>query len=165
MRLCCFTAFWLVAAIAGLPGCATSPGDEEEHHAEHHIPEHKPATFSAAVESLEPRRADLFGGDGDAPADRDAKRNELRDIVGWLPELAAETDLKKSDWETVQRVSAELMPLVETGSPDTAPDRFRELVAQLRALAARSDAAANSDQSDVAVEPTPAASGPHAGDR
>jgi len=93
-------------------GCGpstVSPTSAEEEHLEHHIPAHKPATFTDAVEALRNRirhvgdesaagRADHLAGD----------LSELRDIVDWLPELAADSDMRKADWDEVNALTAEL---------------------------------------------------------
>lgn len=93
----------LCAAPAGCSG----PESEEDHHLEHVIPEHKPDGFADAVRELERRWTSLDG----SPADADALQ-ELADIVDWLPELAADSDLKRAQWEQVQQMTQQLSGII-----------------------------------------------------
>lgn len=105
-----------------LTGCAPttaveSPNTDEheahDHEHEHGIPDHKPKVFSEAVRQLVPRwksvTTELQAGHADH-AERELA--ELLDIIRWLPELAADTDLKKADWDHVQQLTTKLETLV-----------------------------------------------------
>lgn len=130
----------LLAACLFATGCAVA-ASEEDHHLEHHLPEHKPATLLAAIPELErrsPFAADRRPGGADG-------RTELLEIIGWLPELAAETDLPRGDWERVLQISHTLQRLVEARSPRSASqsskaEEYRRLVEQLDELAGMTDA-------------------------
>lgn len=104
-----FRLLWMsVLCLSGLAGCAGNArpehqGSVEEHHG---IPAYKPATFRDAVDQLPRRLAEVFEHGSEAPLAEQEK--ELTDIVQWLPELAAETDLRKADWEQVQRLALQL---------------------------------------------------------
>lgn len=87
----------LAVAIVGLIGCFGGHGGEEQPHAEHVIPAHKPADFPEAVNQIVVRTAE--------PISDAAAVQELQDIVGWLPELAAQTDLPRADWDRIHEIS------------------------------------------------------------
>lgn len=93
-------------------GCLAAQ-DEEAEHLEHHIPAHKPETLVAAIAELE-RRNPTAMSQAESTADAERDRAELRDIIGWLPELAADSDLRKADWDSVQQLSTELATAVES---------------------------------------------------
>lgn len=118
----------VVMGLAGTAGCAfrimpTKPRGEnvEERHG---IPPHKPATFAAAWEALSQRLADAPHPETAALA-----HAELLDIIRWLPELAAETDLPRTAWEEVQRLALALEQTVQSPTPDwtAAKARLSEL--------------------------------------
>jgi hypothetical protein len=94
----------MLVAFAGCQTKGTGPGTGDSASVEDHhgIPAHKPKTFAAAIETLSDRlRGWPESGDG-------IDREELAivtDIVRWLPELAADTDLRRADWEQVLAIS------------------------------------------------------------
>lgn len=94
----------------GLTGCETASTVSEGDHLEHHIPEHKPATFADAVEQVRSRNDRLAAEfeSADMPA-VDRQLTELLDIVGWLPEIAADSPMKKPQWDQANAVSRELL--------------------------------------------------------
>lgn len=95
----------------------------------HDRPPHKPEDLRDAVVEIKRRWEALEEGtptaatipDRDGP-DRqvrdhrvhDREVHELEDILIWLPELAAETDLRRADWERVNSLSQELRRFVES---------------------------------------------------
>ncbi len=92
-------------ALCLLVGCnsLTSGATEDD---THDVPPHRPAGFVKAVPAIRDRLAQFQTND--AAFDREARRqraSELRDIIQWLPELAAETDLRKADWDSVNAAS------------------------------------------------------------
>lgn len=98
----------LLAACATQVGCQKSPAEEEE---AHHIPEHLPANFDQALTRLEQLVAHLKDGASleKMPTEVNVE-TELRDVVRWLPELAAQSDLNEADWNVVD---AATMGLIE----------------------------------------------------
>ncbi len=116
----------MLAAASGIAGCAGASHEEEEH-ADHVIPAHKPANFVEAVKALESRFAS-------APESPEAVQ-ELQDIIDWLPELAAQTDLEKADWDRVQEISIALSGTMK--EKQTADDQVRRQLDELRTLAKR----------------------------
>jgi len=79
-------------------GCGNSQPAAGKEHLEHFVPAHKPANFSEAVEEIQDRAEHLGQHTGHSHDDEAAEFQELRDIVNWLPELAADSDLNESDW-------------------------------------------------------------------
>jgi hypothetical protein len=108
----------VVAGCLAAAGCTggggeTSAAEEggrstySEH--EHHTPEHKPASLPRAVRELRRRHAELVEHRSrNQAAERSGELQQVLDIVGWLPELAADSDLRKSDWDTVNESSKRL---------------------------------------------------------
>ena len=103
---------------------------------------HKPVGFVEAVQAIHRRLAKLHASD--APTDREARRrqsDELKDIIQWLPELAAETDLRKADWDAVNASSKrmalewdEIAPRLIDHLPETIDASLRPLERELEAL-------------------------------
>ncbi|MFO1021240.1 MAG: hypothetical protein U0903_11155 [Planctomycetales bacterium] len=60
----------------------------------------------------------------------------MLEIVRWLPELAAETDLRKKEWEVVQGISRKLENRYETAARAGAisPDESRSIEELIEAL-------------------------------
>ncbi|QDU38001.1 hypothetical protein Mal4_23210 [Maioricimonas rarisocia] len=125
-----------LSAVAG--GCSDTTS-EADHHLEHDIPEHKPASFSDAVAELELRGKSL------AQQPINGKRlAELTDIINWLPELAADSDLRRQQWEQVQQTSHELSGIVshlgEEPVTSTEQETWTRSVAVLQKLVPDADA-------------------------
>ena len=100
--------------LAGSSSVHEADDHHHDHLHDHGIPDHKPATFAQAVEQL-PRRRRLVMSEfkaGHLDHAREAIQ-KLQDVIRWLPELAADTDLGKSDWNTIQTVSRQMEDLVK----------------------------------------------------
>ena len=98
---------YMIAIAMLLTGCQGKQGVEEE---DHHIPEHLPADFDQALTRIEQLAAHL--GTGAALEKMPTEVNvstELRDVVRWLPELAAQSDLAEEDWNQVDRATVDLI--------------------------------------------------------
>ncbi len=133
----------LLALLVPLAGCGQSAGETGDVYVDHeheHRPEHHPESFPAAVDALRVRLPALAGAGEDA-------RTEAAEIVGWLPELAADSDLPEARWEPLaagaKRLDA-LLPRVAAG--DAAA--LTEANAALARLAAAVDEAGR-DQFEV----------------
>jgi hypothetical protein len=127
----------LIGLTTVLAGCNASPADD---HLEHHVPTHKPGSFAKAVEQLEIRNP--FQPSGREAGDPEVQQAELLDIIRWLPELAAETDLRRADWDAVQQASLQLEQIAVSGRAagaerTAASSRYREIVGNLRELLSR----------------------------
>lgn len=135
-------ALLLAATLAGA-GCQskTSPGHEdEEAHAEHHIPAHKPKDFPGAVKALralnDAFKAGQIGG-ASPEANGAATPAIAMDVARWLPEIAADSDLPVEPWNKVDAISTALTSSYEVlagmrkGDPreavDSADGQIREL--------------------------------------
>lgn len=130
-------------------GCAQPAADHEDE--AHAVPAHHPRTFRRAVAEIGRRGAALTTAGLD-PASRERERLELLDIVRWLPELAADTELGRRDWERVRDAARDLADGVErcTGAAESAARLAGELERSLKTLA-EADAAL---PPDVVVEET-----------
>lgn len=89
----------------GISGCGSSDEHTVDEHLEHFVPAHKPIDYAALVEQLEKRIAQQSSssgaGEGVPAAEQFATaRQELIDIIGWIPELAADSELQKKEFET-----------------------------------------------------------------
>lgn len=103
------TALILAAAMAG--GCAGPAGDHEED--AHALPEHHPRTFRRAVVDIGHRGGVLTSGMLEGP-ELELQRRQLLDVVRWLPELAADTELGRRDWERVNDAARTLARELES---------------------------------------------------
>lgn len=76
---------------------------------EHHQAAHHPDTYAAAVRQIELRHTRIQAEIKHTELDS-LKREiqELRDILEWLPTIAADSDLKKPDWETANQCATQL---------------------------------------------------------
>lgn len=107
----------IVAALALIAGCGdtassgggrNSAGDVDAEHAtyedhEHETPAHKPISFPDGVAELINRHAALkYPVGGTAPDCRQRRFQELREIVGWLPAMAADSDLSEAEWLPIE---------------------------------------------------------------
>ena len=88
----------LLAVCGGAVGCQAANEEAGESSYGHVIPAHKPESFPAAVTWLEKQKQTT------EPLEEQAYR-ELKDVVQWLPELAAETDLKKTEWDQIHAIT------------------------------------------------------------
>ncbi len=102
--------FSILLAVAGCDGGGV-PGAHEEH-VGHVIPAHRPATFPDAVRRLraldEAIGRGVVEGSAGRPID-DRTLSMATDIAGWLPEIAAESDMPEDRWIEVDRLSAGLV--------------------------------------------------------
>tara|TARA_R110002095_G_scaffold114894_2_gene100386 strand:+ start:1935 stop:2297 length:363 start_codon:yes stop_codon:yes gene_type:complete len=83
----------------------------EDHHLEHHIPEHKPKSYAATVKELDTRMRWLLNHRQEQDARE--KQQELGEIIAWIPELAADSELKHKDWDEVNLYAKELMTVFQ----------------------------------------------------
>lgn len=124
---CAFTMF----VVAFLVGCGQAESDEHDHHLEHFVPAHKPPNFAEAVESLNDRTRHLEYHIGDTRPIVQTELQELSDIIGWIPELAADSDLNEADWNTARDASQSMLTLYETSGE---PARLKTLLSSLQPL-------------------------------
>lgn len=109
-----------------LIGCG---GEKESlHELEHEIPPHWPMDFSDAISKMEQRVGTLK-----STHRSNEIQTELLDIVGWVPEIAADTDLSEEAWVPIYRVCETLRRHLEKGDVDVSAyqedfDRLYELL-------------------------------------
>ena len=139
----------LASFSVGIVGCGSVDESHDEHddeyaeheHLEHFVPAHKPKDFVDLVEQLALRFHQLDSTDaGDEPR---TARQELADIIGWIPELAADSELKKADFESAVATGNKLVAVfTETlGAKKTKPFdavTFKPFIEELRKLAPQS---------------------------
>jgi hypothetical protein len=147
-----------MACCLSLPtGCSRATGvGEEDEHLEHFIPPHKPQTFRELVDELSKRVTHLSG----ATDPSSAELQELRDIIDWIPELAADSDLLKADWELAERTGKELqqcyLECFGTGAAaaqvrSAAPQKFSAHLNVLQQLILKSETEPQNPPSDVGM--------------
>lgn len=107
---------------------------------EHEHPAHMPPSFVAAISEVKQRISALKKAKA---VDHQAQSQELRDIVRWLPELAGDTDLRKSDWDAVNESSKKmevlLAPLLDgTDDRSASSSEMEKVVDSLQSLASKS---------------------------
>lgn len=129
LSLCC-----LLLALPLLSGCVQSSieGEEEAHH---EFPPHRPSSFEQLVSELE-QRVTQHQLQGSIPGDD----SELQDLVGWIPEFAADSELKRQDFDNAVSLGRQLQPELADGgvlSGDRA-ERVGKSLQGLRELVVRS---------------------------
>jgi len=117
---------WFTVVATGLlmllaAGC--SPGDHEE--AEHHFAPHLPVNFQAAVARLQVVHQEITGGPLTSREVKSSRKQhhaegeddeystldpleEMEDLVGWLPDFAADSELTEEPWNQVDAGSKRL---------------------------------------------------------
>lgn len=147
----------LVTVITLLTFAAAGCGaPEAEEHLEHVIPAHKPASYSEGITALDVR-GQLYFKNQMSPLEH----SQLRDIVDWLPELAADSDLTHREWNIVHSIGSDLKTIVnEVPRPDLA-QRWIEHIAALRELIPAADRLAVADE--ISPSKSASTSGPAKG--
>jgi hypothetical protein len=80
------------------------------HESDHVTPVHWPGDLDDAVRKIDERLAILKSVDSTSGPDERSKnaQKELVDIVGWMPEVAADSFISETQWEPVNEASLEL---------------------------------------------------------
>ena len=138
---------WVGLSVA-ISGCGSSEEHAEDEHLEHFVPAHKPANYGALVEQLEKRIAQQSPSQGPGEAATAANlsataQQELFDIIGWIPELAADSELQKKDFESAVSVGEKLSIALgfEKPAEGTTPvdqSSIPKLLNELKALISKS---------------------------
>ena len=120
------------ASSDGTPKGAEAAEEHEHHHT--HAPWYKPRSFADLVTSLEDRfqKQSLSA----------RQRGQLMDIIGWIPEIAADSDLRRKDFEAAQEISKLLTEaMLKTEASKSMPSQadLEMPLAALRDLATRSN--------------------------
>jgi hypothetical protein len=95
-----------------MAGCRTENDDHDE---ESHFPPHWPKTFLVAADRLEQIVTNPTG----TPSLAESVEQELADLVDWLPELLADSDINKDDFDKIDAwafpLSIEFKKSVQSG--------------------------------------------------
>ena len=117
--------YWLLAAMlicVITTGCGSSEDDlhhddhnehDDHEHLEHFVPAHKPKDFAELVDQLALRLPQLATTTDGGSESATTSRRELADIIGWIPELAADSELKKSGFESAVATANKLAKILE----------------------------------------------------
>ena len=92
----CISYFAAALCLAVVAGCGGGGDPEQEEHAHHEFPDHRPGNYKEAVSAISQRSWEL--------ANRGGKIGSLEfghfvDIITWVPEMAADSDMRKADWD------------------------------------------------------------------
>ncbi|MCC6511515.1 MAG: hypothetical protein IT423_20615 [Pirellulaceae bacterium] len=104
------------------------------HELEHETPAHWPTSLADAAEKLEQRINSISTND---PALNPA-RTELKDIITWLPEVAADTYLKEDQWMKIHAACQRTLATDKPGNESSVRQEVVDLCALLRSLQASS---------------------------
>ncbi len=122
MRYRIASAAVLVACLFGcLLGCGESKSSL--HEIDHTTPAHWPVDLNDAAEKMRIRLSNLGTLDSTHNDGVSVDLKELRDLVGWIPEVAADTDLTEQQWNKVyeaSEVARKQMQKASQVSPDLA---------------------------------------------
>ncbi len=105
--------------------CAAGCGESKEslHEMDHVTPAHWPSDLTDAAHKLQERLARLKTSSAEADAAMALK--ELKDLVGWVPEVAADTDLPEKDWDklyTSSEIARKKLLSTEAINPEITQD-------------------------------------------
>ena len=136
----------LLCCAMGIVGCGEAKESPDDEHLEHFVPAHKPKDFGELVEQLAlrvPQWASAASPGGDD--DHAMAVQEMSDIIGWIPELAADSELIKADFESavatgnkLSAVYSERIGSTNAKAIDVA--EFEPLIEELRKLVPKSQA-------------------------
>ena len=136
----------LLCCAMGIVGCGEAKQSPDDEHLEHFVPAHKPKDFGELVEQLAlrvPQWASAASPGGDD--DHAMAVQEMSDIIGWIPELAADSELIKADFESavatgnkLSAVYSERIGSTNAKAIDVA--EFEPLIEELRKLVPKSQA-------------------------
>ncbi len=92
------------AALLSVTGCSQN-ASEEAGHVHHDFPDHRPANLKNAVAAIKLRSWELANRGGRVGS---LEFYQLVDIINWVPEMAADSDLKKADWEAARNAAVSM---------------------------------------------------------
>lgn len=122
----------LAGCVVLLCGCG---GEQESlHEHDHELPAHWPSSITDTVDKVQ-ERLELLTNDAErSDSTEDKAWTELRDLVEWAPEIAADTELSEEDWNPIYESSEVLRRKLSSGSVGLAElrDDFDRLIAALR---------------------------------
>lgn len=141
-------SYFLLLGISFLLGCRGGTDTNSEMHVGHFLPPHRPTNLDVAIERMD-ALCQLIATNGRIPDWREIARQdphvsptdleslpttaweELRDIVGWLPDLVIDSDLPEDAWNTVSEQSKAMLDLLDS-SPNPVANRGADDLAKIQ---------------------------------
>lgn len=113
---------------------ASDHDHDDDHHHHHSRPVHKPDDFQELPEELR-RRLTADESGRVSPGRR--RLRQLVDIVGWIPELAADSELRRAGFEQAVAQQPRLQRVLDAIAAGRSPDmaEWHAAVSQLQQLA------------------------------
>ena len=112
--ICCLTLAMTGCLFSGASTEQETEAYVAEEHLHHEIPDHMPEDFPDAVREIRERDTHLREDvEAEAWEHIEHELPELIDIIGWLPKLAADSDLNRQEWEQVRDAAEELTNIYE----------------------------------------------------
>ncbi len=99
----------MVVLLLGVGGCR---GPNAEEHEEEHFPPHWPNTIFEASDRLRM----IVDADGVIESKAPSIEQELLDLLEWIPELIADSDMSKADFDSVDSTVVLLAKQIEKGT-------------------------------------------------
>lgn len=100
-----FRFLYIILLAVAVTGCGNQSVDGEYEQVEHFVPDHWPQDLLDASSKIDQRASQLSG---QLTTDVLTIEKQLRDIVGWVPEVAADTDLTEQQWNPIYFASEKL---------------------------------------------------------
>lgn len=118
--------------IVTLAGCASEQESLHEH--DHHEPEHWPESMEEAADFIAGRVEVLNNSSQLEGKRRNEVTSELRDLVEWAPEIAADAGMRESDWLPIYELSEAIRSHMQSSDvdPNDFADDFNKLCQLLR---------------------------------
>jgi hypothetical protein len=142
-RLMTLTLTLMLGMAAGCSQSSTDQAGHDDHEdRDHFVPVHWPSDITDIATKIDVRKVALNADGVSSEKRRKVLKKELIDIVGWAPEIAADSYLKESEWVPVYEESLRLsqrlnsMGLVLNDEMAGELQRFSELIRKSAALEA-----------------------------
>jgi hypothetical protein len=101
---------------------------ESLHENDHVVPNHWPSNMHDAATKIEVRVAKLREQQSLSRSEFSSLVDELTDIIGWVPEVAADSALTEADWVPVNDMSESLLKRLRKEPTMIGDDTFTELI-------------------------------------
>ncbi|MFO0012211.1 MAG: hypothetical protein ACK553_05675 [Planctomycetota bacterium] len=107
---------WSIGVLTGVPGCQPAAHPDAEEH--EHFPPHWPESIFQASKRLSEF---VERTDPTSSTHRIPPHQELIDLVGWLPILAADSELDRATFDRIDAASARIMARWQRTPPPQDP--------------------------------------------
>ncbi|WP_182865128.1 hypothetical protein [Stieleria mannarensis] len=122
----CRTLVLLLAMTAIFGGCTSEDAPKASHFEhDHEVAPHWPAGLADAVAKIRHRLDDTGSNAGEIQRQRD----QLVDIVNWIPEIAADTDLSEQAWIPIDNAAASLTANLRASGNELSPSNRKQAAA------------------------------------